>query len=313
MSKTKTAKKNAAPRSAEKTTPNRSGAAPPVVSGKWLAGAVGIMLVGATVCVWAALCLMFWQGNWQLLYHPRSAVTRTPADVGVPFNTIGLATTEAGLSQLKGWWIPAEHDARFTAIYLHGGDGNLSDNVDQVEQLHAAGLTVLAFDYRGYGQSQFERPSEARWREDVEGAIEYLIGTRHVAAGSIVLVGQGLGADLALETGASHPDLAGIVLDELIAAPTDAIFQDPRARMVPAHWLVKDRWDMSAPAAGLRIPSLWFDNDTRPETKNTQGNPAAYKLVTSPKMIVWLSNSGNKQKDYADALSRWLDDLPVRH
>ena len=95
MSKTKTPKKNA---SAEETAPNRSGQAPPVVSVKGLAGAVGTMVVGAAVCVWAALCLAFWQGNWQLLYHPRSAVPRTPADVGVQFNAIGLATTEAGLS-----------------------------------------------------------------------------------------------------------------------------------------------------------------------------------------------------------------------
>jgi len=47
-------------------------------------------------------------------------------------------------------------------------------------------------DYRGYGQSKFARPSEARWREDAESALRYLTATRHIAANSIVLVGRDL-------------------------------------------------------------------------------------------------------------------------
>ncbi len=116
------------------------------------------------------------------------------------------------MPRLKGWWIPAATDAKFarlTVLYLHGQDGNMGDTVDALARLHAAGVNVLAFDYRGYGQSQFVRPSEAHWRQDAEWAIEYLTGTRHVAPGTIVLDGTGLGANLALEEAAAHPELAG--------------------------------------------------------------------------------------------------------
>ena len=86
----------------------------------------------------------------------------------------------------------------------------------------------------------------------------YLRGTRHVAPGSIVLIGSGLGANLACEIGAAHPELAGVVLDGPLVSPEDAVFRDPRARLVPAHWLVRDRWNWSSCRERLRIPSLWF-------------------------------------------------------
>jgi hypothetical protein len=240
-----------------------------------------------------------------LLYHPASAITRTPANAGVVYDPVAFATTEAAEARLKGWWIPAEpgaHYAHFTVLYLHGKDGNLSDSVDGLAALHSAGLNVFAFDYRGYGQSQFQRPSEARWREDADWAIQYLTGTRHVAAGSIVLEGQALGANLALEVAAAHPELAGVVLDSPMESPMNAVFNDPRAHMVPAHLLVRDRFDAVQAAARLRIPSLWIYQARNPPHSI---NPEPQQVVTAPKMVVWQYEAGDEKS----SLSRWLDDL----
>ena len=270
--------------------------------------AVSIAIVAAAVCAWATLCLLFWQGSWQLLYHPTFAVTRTPANVGLAFDSVGFAATEAGEPRLKGWWIAGNPGARYTAIYLHGADGNLGGTVDALIPLHEAGMNVFALDYRGYGMSKFERPSEARWREDAESAIDYLTGTRHVSAGSIVLFGRGLGANLALEVAAAHSEFAGLVMDEPLAAPADAIFGDPRARLVPAHLLVSDRWDSNAPATSLRIPSLWFYG-THVNGRVRENSHSAYQLVTARKEQVWFTESHGATKDYNGALSRWLDDL----
>ena len=106
-----------------------------------------------------------------MLYHPASAVSRTPASAGVAFDPVAFATTEAGVPRLKGWWIPAAPGARYTrytVLYLHGQNGNMSNTVDDLAALHDLGLNILAFDYRGYGQSQFSHPTQARWREDAE-------------------------------------------------------------------------------------------------------------------------------------------------
>src|ERR1017187_7968749 len=295
-----------------KKAPPQPAAAPTTVSGRWLMIAVSLATVGAGVCAWGALCLLFWQGSWQLLYHPTSAVTRTPASASLTFDPVGFATTDAGEPLLKGWWIPAAPDARFTrytVLYLHGQNGNLGGTVDSLASLHAVGVNVLAFDYRGYGQSQFVHPSETRWREDTESAVQYLTGTRRLAANAIILDGNDLGANLALEVGAQHPELAGIVLQDPLDSPANAIFNDPRAHMVPAHLLVSDRFDAASPAAALRLPSLWFLPSAQPGKGAPPGDPEAFKSLTAPKMLVWLDPASNAMKNMQDALSRWLDDL----
>jgi hypothetical protein len=290
----------------------RAPSEPARVSGRWLLGAVALTIGAAVFCAWCALCLLFWQGSWQLLYHPAAVVARTPATAGLAFDTVGFAVTDAGTPRLAGWWIPAAPDApfsRLTVLFLHGQDGNLADTVDALARLHAAGVNVLAFDYRGYGQSQFERPSEAHWRQDAEWAIQYLTGTRHVAAGAIVLDGTGLGANLALEVAAAHPELAGVIVESPLADPARAIFNDARARMVPAHLLVRDRYDLNAAAADVRVPVLWFASDERSKVGVVPHEPGAYGRIAGRKMLVWLNPAKNIDMQIVDALARWLDEL----
>jgi uncharacterized protein len=286
-------------------------APPPTVSGRWLLSAASIALAAAAGCAWLTLCFLFWQGSWQLLYHPTSPITRTPASVGVAFDPVGFATTEAGVPSLKGWWIPAATDARynrFTVLYLHSQTGNLGDAVDDLAALHGLGVNVLAFDYRGYGQSQFVHPSEAHWREDAEGALNYLTATRHAPAAAIILEGSGLGANLALEIAVAHPDLAGVVLDSPLESPMNAIFNDPRARLVPAHLLVRDRFNADEAGNALLIPSLWLMESIN--LADQKEHPRGYDLITAQKTMVWLKPSPARSQPFTDAFTRWLDDLP---
>jgi hypothetical protein len=284
---------------------------PQLVSGRWLLVAVCGTIAAAALCGWLGLCLLFWQGSWQLLYHPAAAVARTPASVGLAFDPVAFATTDTGVPRLKGWWIPAAQGARlarFTVIYLHRQDGNLGDTVDALARLHGVGVNVLAFDYRGYGASQFARPSERNWRQDAEWAVDYLTGTRQIDTGTIVLDGTGLGANLALELAAAHPELGGVVVDSPIDDPTGAIFNDARARLVPARLLVRDRYDLGRAAAAVRVPVLWFEQ----ATPLSEANWRAYGKIIDRKMLVWLYPPDDLNGQIADGLRRWLDDLPVR-
>jgi uncharacterized protein len=281
----------------------------PLVSARWLLFALCATIAAACFCGWLGLCLLFWQGSWQLLYHPAAAVTKTPASVGLAFDPVAFAVTDTGLPRLRGWWIPAPPQsplARFTIVYLHGQDGNLADTVDELVRLHGVGVNVLAFDYRGYGASQFARPSEAHLRQDAEWAVDYLTGTRQIDAGTIVLDGTGLGANLALEVAAEHPELAGVVVNSPLDDPVNAIFSDSRARLVPARLLVRDRYDLDAAAAAVRVSVLWLERPMQDEKSR------AYAQVAARKMLVWLNPAGDVNKEAANALSRWLDGLPVR-
>lgn len=281
-----------------------------MVSGRWLLSAIAMAFGAALFCGWGTLCILFWQGGWQLLYHPTSAVTRTPASVNLEFDSIGFSSNPSGEPQLSGWWVPAGSQTRFTAIYLHGADGNLGDSVASLVPLHALGLNVLAFDYRGYGQSHFVHPSEARWREDTDSAIRYLTATRHLAPGSVILVGRDLGANLALEVAAGHPELAGVVLENPLKSPASAIFDDARARLVPARLLISDRWDTVSAASNVLIPSVWF-YWAAGQNKSVEQVPDAYQRTPARKMLEWLTHSPTEAEQFNQAMTRWLDQLPI--
>jgi pimeloyl-ACP methyl ester carboxylesterase len=312
MSKAKSSKTGRAPvspRSSAKRAPGSQSSAPPTVSAKWLLIAGALSLAGALVCAWVTLCILFWQGSWQLLYHPSSAITSTPASMNLPFESVGFATDAAGMPQLHGWWIPASPKALYTAIYFHGADGNLGDSVNVLARLHAAGLNIFAFDYRGYGQSHFGHPSEARWREDAESALTYLTGTRHIPANAIVLVGRDLGANLALEIAANHSDVAGLVVEQPLESPTAVIFSDPRAGLVPARLLVSDRWQTATAAGNVLIPSLWFYWTPERNAELERDKPEAYEKAPGRKMLVWLTNSPDERQQFESAFAGWLSQL----
>ena len=293
---------------------------PTQVSGRWLAAAVAGSIAAAALCGWGVLCLLFWQGSWQLLYHPSAAVTRTPASAGMAYDSVEFDPSVEGAPQLKGWWVPSAPGAPFehyTVLFLHGQTGNLGDTVDALAPLHTVGVNAMSFDYRGYGQSQFVRPSEAHWRQDAESALEYLTATRHVDAGAIVLDGEGLGANLALEIAAAHPELAGVILESPLDSPMNSIFDDARAKLVLARLLVRDRYDLSTAAKQLRTPVLWLESKSPNAQSNSASEPAAYREIavnklTVPRAIVWLNPPSSDNGDFADAVSLWLGNLLSR-
>ena len=291
----------------------------PNISPRWLLKAFLVTLGGILILAWFTLCLLYWQGSWQLLYHPKAVIARTPANTGLTYNTIRFAVTETGTTQLTGWWLPAPMKdperifilpgakPRKTVLYLHGSDSNLSDTVDTLAALHNAGLAVFAIDYRGYGQSQPARPSEKHLRQDAESALTWLTNMRQIQAKDIVVYGTGLGANLAGELAAAHSDLAGVILDQPLQDPMKPVFTDPRSRLVPAHWLIQDRYDLSASSASLHIPSIWLL--TKPDPAQPAKMPAAYQDVSAKKSTVWLESPTYADPNFQETIRRLIDDL----
>lgn len=278
----------------------------PNVSVRWLLSAVAVTLLVAAGCAWMALCLLYWQGSWQLLYHPQRPITRTPASAGLEFEPVRFWANESGETRLTGWWIPSPA-AHFTMLYLHGADGNLSSDVDTLAALHRLGVNVFAVDYRGYGQSAAGKPSEAHLVEDAGQALTYLQQSRHLTASSIVVYGEGLGATVAAEL-ARQPaaKIAGVVLADPVTDAMQPVFSDRRSHMVPAHWLVKDHYDLATAVSGLSAPSLWLipQSGTAPVEP-----PTAYQLAPSPKMSVVLRAPMTTNLNFVTEVSRWLDEL----
>jgi pimeloyl-ACP methyl ester carboxylesterase len=229
----------------------------PLASARWILGGLAATLLLAALCVYATLCLLFWQGQWQLVFKPSPTVTATPASVGLKYDEIRFDSTETGVLQLDGWWIPADGStATRTVLLLHDGSGSLSDTLPQLQALHRLGLNIFAFDYRGFGKSVNIHPSQASTYEDADAAWRYLTDTRHLSPSAIVLDGVRLGAAIAVETARRHPQAAALILEDPQPPTLDALQFDARTRVLPISLLFHDRFDPTRTLASLSTPKL---------------------------------------------------------
>ena len=75
-----------------------------------------------------------------------------------------------GPDRLALWWLPhADPDAP-TLLYLHGTFRNLYGNRPKIQALRELGFSVLAVDYRGWGESTALVPTEASITADAQVA-----------------------------------------------------------------------------------------------------------------------------------------------
>jgi uncharacterized protein len=234
---------------------------PPTVSGRWLLTAFLLALAGAAGCGYLALCLLFYQGQWQMLFHPSHAITATPANAGLAFDDIRFDVTDTGVPQLDGWWIPAAAGGAYadeTILYLHDARGSLSDCVPALAALHALGINLFAIDYQGFGRSGGAHPTERLATTNSVAAWSYLTDTRHLPGGAIVVYGDGTGATFAADLGARFAP-AGIVLQDPNPPAAQIFALDARAQILPLWLLQKERLDPTAALRTAHVPRLFLD------------------------------------------------------
>jgi hypothetical protein len=272
---------------------------------------LAVTIGGALFCGYLTLCGLFYQGQWQLVLHPDTATTITPASVNLPLEDVSFDYTETGQPQLHGWWIPATTPTRysaFTVLYLHGGNGSLADTLPRLQELHNLGLNIFAFDYRGFGQSAGPHPDEHRMREDSTAAWVYVTQKRGIPAAQIVPYGEGVGASLAAQLLADDPQIPAVILDEPNFDLVAQVRKDPRSQLIPVRLLFRERFALT-PLATLKTPKLFLLHDG-----SQAPSPAELAAVADPKLVLHTGTLGSPETaaQRNQFLSRFLDEyLPA--
>jgi fermentation-respiration switch protein FrsA (DUF1100 family) len=152
-----------------------------------------------------------------LLFFPSRAMTTTPAAVGLAFDDVRFETEDG--ERLHGWWVSARAPVRGHVLLCHGNAGNVGDRVAHIALLATAGFDVLAFDYRGYGQST-GRPSEHGTYRDARAARSALLRRPGVDSACVVYLGESLGGAVALALAREFAP-AGLILQSTFTSVRD--------------------------------------------------------------------------------------------
>ena len=165
------------------------------------------LLVFLVVAV-AALKMLVWWLEPKMAFFPFKGVQETPASLGVAFTEARIPTADG--ETLHAWWF--EHASpRAQIVYWHGNGGNLSLWLPVFVDLYRRGFSVLAVDYRGYGDST-GKPSEQGIYRDGESAVAYFKSKLAKKDAPTIFWGRSLGCAVASYTAANTaPD--GLVLE----------------------------------------------------------------------------------------------------
>ncbi len=119
--------------------------------------------------------------------------------------------------KLNAWWVERPGSPLVT-LFLHGNAGNITNRAPRMQEIVAAGSSVLMLDYRGYGKSS-GRPSEQGLYRDSEAGFVYLLGKGYRAE-RIILHGESLGTAVAIDLASRRP-CAALVLEAPFTSASD--------------------------------------------------------------------------------------------
>ncbi|MCS4282756.1 fermentation-respiration switch protein FrsA (DUF1100 family) [Pseudomonas sp. BIGb0278] len=194
---------------------------------------------------------------------------------------------------LHAWWWPAQRADAPAILYLHGARWNLTGQLFRIEQLHAMGYSVLAVDYRGFGQSRGDLPSEATVYEDAQVAWERFAQLQPDRNKRLIF-GHSLGGAVAVELAAElsrqaqkdgSPSAArGLILESTFTSLGDvaAVVADTA---LPVRWLLSQKFDSidKIDQVGMPVLLVHGQNDRYVPPRFSQ---QLYEAAQQPKTLL---------------------------
>jgi uncharacterized protein len=252
----------------------------------------------------------------QVIFRPSKESNRTPAEYQAKFDDVWLnvANARAGHSKLHAWWIPAISPTKGdsnapAALYLHGAGYGISANLPRIMKLRDEGFSVLAIDYRGFGLSDGELPSETTAYEDAQAAWAEL--ARRAPISQRYIYGHSLGGAVAMELAqtTAAKDAAGLVMESSFTSVRE-MQQYTSYNWIPLAAVQTQYFDSLAKAPKLCMPTLFIHGSA---DYRIPVDVAKKLFVAAPEPKRWLLVEGARHVDiptrYTSEWSAALNDF----
>jgi alpha-beta hydrolase superfamily lysophospholipase len=163
--------------------------------------------------------------------------------------------------RLHALWAPNDEPTAPVLLYLHGARRDVGANVYRIDRLRDLGFSVLAVDYRGFGNSTNELPSEQGAVEDARAAWRWL-SANHPGRDHY-LFGYSLGGAVAVQLAAQLGEAPepgdvvpkGLMLESTFTSISD-MFQTLRWGWLPITPLITERFDSLSAIGRVKAPLL---------------------------------------------------------
>ncbi|MET0345023.1 MAG: alpha/beta fold hydrolase [Casimicrobiaceae bacterium] len=285
------------------------------------AGLVRLALAAGLLVALAAGCAHFGYNERQLTFRPSKDVAvwfaGIPAGAQEVFVPVGHSSDgDATAQKMHAWWWPAADKGAPAVLYLHGARWNLTGQTRRIEQLHRFGFSVFAIDYRGFGKSDGDLPSEDSVYEDAQAAWRWL-GERQPDASRRFIYGHSLGGAVAIDL-AARLSGDGAEVGGLVAESTFTTLADVAAALtsdwLPTKLILSQKFDSVDKIARVTMPVI-IAHGASDRMVPSRFSEALYKAAPAPKKLLLVDGAGHNntmivgEQEYRQALAE-LFSLP---
>jgi uncharacterized protein len=209
--------------------------------------------IGAIAYLGACLFLVAWQRK--IIFFPSNILNKTPQDLGLDHEEVWLQVNQL---RLHGWWLPLAREdyQKKVLLFLHGNGENIAANLNQAKIFQELGFSVLLMDYRGYGLSEGEFPSETQVYEDAQAAWDYLTQSQKINPKNIIIYGHSLGGAIAINLAVEHPEAAGLIVEGTFTSIKDMAKYKKIYQIFPLSLILHQKFDSINKVKSLKIPLL---------------------------------------------------------
>lgn len=240
------------------------------------------------IAIYGVLLVVLFVFQSRLVFLPHIAgrsLVSTPSAIGLEYRELWLDTGDG--QRLHAWWIP-HPQARGVVHFSHGNAGNISHRLDSLRIFHELGLSVLIYDYRGYGLSS-GRPGEAGSYRDAETAWRWLIDEAAVPPERIMLFGRSMGGAVAAQL-ATRVAPGALILESSFTSVPDIAAEI--YWWLPVRWLTRIRLPALAALSETQQPTLVIHSRNDEIVPFSHGQ-RLFEAAPEPRQLLTLSGSHN--------------------
>ncbi len=258
------------------------------------------LLIGSGIILltlYIGACIFLFLRQRQLIFKPTYNILETPLKYNLKYEEVWIPLKDRDNLQdkLHGWFLPSEKDnlELGTILYLHGSGTNISNSIylRDVVQLRKIGFSVFIFDYRGYGQSVGDFPSELSVYEDAETALRYLIEKREIPRTKIYLFGVSLGGAVAIDLAIKEKGIGGLIVVSSFTSMLEEILYRGY-RMFPIELILNQKFDSINKIASLTTPILII-HGTSDKSNPASMSQKLYNAAPNRKQLLLIPDFGH--------------------
>lgn len=241
-------------------------------------------------------CAKLEQTERELVFRIEPGTARWFSGLPAGIEDVQLQSPELGADEsLHAWWWPAARQDAPALLYLHGSRWNLTGQLFRIEQLHAMGFSVLAVDYRGFGQSRGALPSERSVYQDALIAWEHLARLQPEAEKRFIY-GHSLGGAVAVNlahelAGEDRAQAAGLIVESSFTNLGDVAAAVTNTSL-PVRWLLSQEFDSLSKIGEVGIPVL-IAHGRDDRYVPSRFSEALFEAASEPKQLLLIEGANH--------------------